>query len=462
MKTFLVLLVLLPGTTGADILTRPWLQALGDSSVVVLLECTTPDSVTVEFGLTSAYGFAASTDTVRITTAVPSTYVHAIRLHPLLSDTMYHYRATQNASSSPDAWFQTPPPAGSAFRLGWLADNRTGSSVYDQIAQRLLARQPLVVLHGGDVCLDAGYTAWKSEFFRPNGLDLFSRVPFFLSPGNHEGWTTNTKAFTRGPDSPSGTRDFYSFDIADVHVLVLNTELPYTPGSPQYQFAQNDLFGTDRSWKIVTAHKPAYCSGGHGEDTGMKTMTTNLFEPAGVDLVLAGHSHFYQHNLVNGIHHLVIGSAGAPFHTPTSAAYTLKSVRDYNYAVVDVSSSLLRVLVYNNLDAALDTLELVSHPNALEIPETWPAVLTLEQNYPNPFNAQTSIRFLLPGLTIESRTSLRVFDLLGRQVAVLIDRELEPGEHTATFNAEALPSGIYVYQLRSGAKQETRCMLLLK
>ena len=90
----------------------------------------------------------------------------------------------------------------------------------------------------------------------------------------------------------------------------------------------------------------------------MVAMTTNIFEKHGVDLVLAGHSHFYQHNLVHGIPHLVIGSAGAPLYDPKSAPYTLLSAKEYNYAIGDVDSVSLRLMVYNERGALLDSISL--------------------------------------------------------------------------------------------------------
>ena len=65
-------------------------------------------------------------------------------------------------------------------------------------------------------------------------------------------------------------------------------------------------------------------------------------------MVIAGHSHFYQHNLVNGIHHLVIGTAGAPFKDLVNASYTLKSAKEYNYAIIDMTPAMLHLVVYNN------------------------------------------------------------------------------------------------------------------
>jgi hypothetical protein len=83
----------------------------------------------------------------------------------------------------------------------------------------------------------------------------------------------------------------------------------------------------------------------------------------------------------------------------------------------------------------------------------------LKQNYPNPFNPETLISFQLPS---SGPVSLRVHDLMGKEVATLIDRDLTAGSYDVEFNAGHLPSGVYLYTLRSGQYEQTHKMLLLK
>jgi len=343
------------GQTGS-MLMPPYLQAVSTNSVYVLVESSSADPVTVEFGTTAAYGKKAVTESLERTT--DETVVHNIQLTGLSSNTVYHYRARQGNGLSSDASFRTAPKPGTPFRFAWLADFRTNVTVHDTIALHAAQANPWMSLYGGDLCLNSKYISFKEQFFRPNELALIARVPFFNTPGNHEGWKENTKAFTQSPTSPAGTQDYYSFDYGDMHVLMLNNEIPYDEGSPQFKFAQEDLAASTKPWKIVGAHRPAYCAGGHNEDTGMKKMTVKIFEPNKVDLVLAGHTHLFQHNLINGIHHFVLGSVGAPLYNPGSAPYTVKSAKEYNYGIFDVSPNKLIMRVYNEKKVLLDSLTL--------------------------------------------------------------------------------------------------------
>ena len=88
-----------------------------------------------------------------------------------------------------------------------------------------------------------------------------------------------------------------------------------------------------------------------------------------------------------------------------------------------------------------------------------PTEVELSQNYPNPFNPQTTIDYALPQA---GYVSLVVYDMLGREVDVLIDGPQAAGRHTVRFGANHLPNGTYVYRLVAGDKTITRTMVLLK
>ncbi|MCX6132902.1 MAG: family 43 glycosylhydrolase [Ignavibacteriales bacterium] len=104
-----------------------------------------------------------------------------------------------------------------------------------------------------------------------------------------------------------------------------------------------------------------------------------------------------------------------------------------------------------------------------------PGQFVLEQNYPNPFNPTTTISFQLPapsarqtasGLGVGgaalSRVQLKVYDVLGKEVATLVDEERSAGSHTVNWNAQNIPSGVYVYRMKSGNQIISKAMVLLK
>ncbi len=91
--------------------------------------------------------------------------------------------------------------------------------------------------------------------------------------------------------------------------------------------------------------------------------------------------------------------------------------------------------------------------------EALPDRFSLNQNYPNPFNPTTTISFNLPKA---SAVNLKVYDLLGREVAELLDGRLNAGEHSISFDASAFSSGMYIYRIKAGGFTSTKRMLLIK
>lgn len=109
-----------------------------------------------------------------------------------------------------------------------------------------------------------------------------------------------------------------------------------------------------------------------------------------------------------------------------------------------------------------------------QLSEVLPTKYELMQNYPNPFNPKTDFRFRLPAGDPQSGTqagiapqgggfvSLKVFDVLGREVATLVNEELHPGEYKLSWDASGQPSGVYYYRLQAGRYSEVRKMILAR
>lgn len=105
------------------------------------------------------------------------------------------------------------------------------------------------------------------------------------------------------------------------------------------------------------------------------------------------------------------------------------------------------------------TIDLVGGSTDTELDASLPRMLTLQQNYPNPFNPSTNVRFSLPST---SDVQVQVFDLLGRNVATLVNGTLPAGQHEVTFDASDLTSGLYLYTITAGSQRISRTMTLIK
>ncbi len=128
--------------------------------------------------------------------------------------------------------------------------------------------------------------------------------------------------------------------------------------------------------------------------------------------------------------------------------------QSYSFIDNDVSSGK-----YNYRLKQLDYDGTFSYSKEIEVIFNNPAKYNLSQNYPNPFNPSTTIKYELPN---NGFVSLKVYNILGREVASLINKNQNAGAYTINFNASNLASGIYYYRIHAGNYTQTKKMILLK
>lgn len=130
---------------------------------------------------------------------------------------------------------------------------------------------------------------------------------------------------------------------------------------------------------------------------------------------------------------------------------------------VSVSGSAVHVLWSDNRDGNLE-IYYKRNPNGNvtgieNINSELPTAFELSQNYPNPFNPVTTIQYSIPQ---RSNVTLKVYDVLGKEIAVLVNEEKDRGVYTAGFDGTGLASGMYLYRLKAGSFVETKKMILLR
>jgi len=99
------------------------------------------------------------------------------------------------------------------------------------------------------------------------------------------------------------------------------------------------------------------------------------------------------------------------------------------------------------------------YSDAVEVDIVVPDVYSLHQNYPNPFNPSTTIKYQIPELSF---VTLKVYDVLGNEVSILVSEEKVIGSYEVELDATGLPSGAYFYRLQAGSFVETKKMVLVK
>jgi acid phosphatase type 7 len=321
---FIVASLLLASNASAATVTRgPYLQTPTTGSIIVRWRTDVATDSRVAYG--AAPGSLTSfADDATVTTE------HVVTVNSLSADTQYYYAVGTTGESvivgdDADHYFRTHPVPGPAqpMRIWVTGDggfaNADGMAVRDAYGTyNGVSSADLWLLLGDNAYLlgnDANYQAALFDMHH----DMLRNTPVWSTFGNHEDFSSNDLAGT-GPyfdmfsfptagesgGVASGTEAYYSFDYANVHFIVLDSEGPSlgvgnpAPNSPMMLWLVSDLQATTADWVIAFFHRPPYSKGLlHDSDTeqGEINIRTNVLptlESYGVDLVLTGHSHSYE------------------------------------------------------------------------------------------------------------------------------------------------------------------------
>jgi hypothetical protein len=336
-----------------------------------------------------------------------------IELTGLDANTTYEYEVGYEycyVRGDPTWTFLTAPSGEIPFRFVAYGDNRGDTGQPWGLYQLQENHQAVVnailtysnpgenpirfVLHSGDLLENGGdYAQWNPQFFDP-AKPLLSNIAGFECLGNHE-WKTHQGdpgeakylAFfdlPEGyvpPDPQHKTENWYSFDYANCHFIVLDTELDapddyIEPNTAQHNWLLTDISSTEATgaaWVIVLLHIPPYTDAapgeghhyGSGDVYRVRTHLAAVFEdPAHpADLVFSGHNHFYERSQSTDdeqpgyyVHYIVTGGGGAPTHTPgydnpervDYPPYPGKAEETLHHCVIDINGTTATLNVVRN------------------------------------------------------------------------------------------------------------------
>ncbi|MCP4714311.1 MAG: metallophosphoesterase family protein [Deltaproteobacteria bacterium] len=287
--------------------------------------------------------------------------------------TAYRYRVN---GCSRDGKFVTPPSATdnrSSFSFFVWGDSRTGNEVGELIIGEMLEREPeaCFAVHTGDMVEDGDLVEdWEQHWWSPMD-NLLAAIPVYPVMGNHE---VNSAWYQRYFGGLGGGGMNYSFDWGRVHFVVVDANRVNFGTAEQLAWLEADLREhSDAEFTVVSHHIPVYFSSpGHAEGvTGMAYLQDSLlsmYENNGVDLVLSGDVHSFQHHVKNDIHYLISAGGGEkPYeHGLPLDNMTLSLAQDYHYGVGRYSEGSLHMSVYTPDGTVLDDFEL-GHGGSTEI-----------------------------------------------------------------------------------------------
>ena len=288
-----------------------------------------------------------------------SQYEHVILVGPLAAGTAYPY-AVGNGSVSASGSFTTPAPPGTPFSFAAIGDYGGNAPGETQNASLIAGEGTQLIQTLGDniypEAADPNFVTTLSDYdtrFYKQFRSALSGQVFSPANGNKEYYGNG--AWFQHMWLPNNEQ-WYSYDRGDAHVLVLDTEQPFTAGSPQYLFAQGDLAShQSAAWRIVIMQRPPYSSTSANSSSILaRSQLVPLFQSQHVQLVLSGNSHNYERTLplingsaaAGGTTYIVSGAGGNGFNAFSGTAPAYSAFREsayYEHLRISVSPASLQV-----------------------------------------------------------------------------------------------------------------------
>jgi len=292
---------------------------------------------------------------------------------------------------------------------------------------------------------------------------------FFPALGNHDWIAQGARPYLDYFTLPGNER-YYDFVRGPVHFFVIDSD-PHEPdgntsASRQALWLKDELAASTSEWNIVYFHHPPYSSGlRHGGSREMRWP----FKDWGASVVLTGHEHLYERLEEGGLPYIANGLGGKSLYEFAAPVPGSKVRFNGDYGAMWVKAWKHKIIFrfVTRSDSLVDELELRKHSqiaHRVKIPvkdriNSFPATTVLAQNYPNPFNPSTTFSFTIDH---PSLVTLRVYNILGQEMATIVDENLPAGTYTRSWNAGGAPGGMYFYKLTSNGHVFSRIMALLK
>ncbi len=406
---------------------------------------------------------------------------HRTALSGLTPATKYYYRAVLDSDTTVTEYFYTAKPASTKevkfFVIGDSSPYSGFGSTPEQlkVAEQIQKKEFDFGLHCGDINQHIG-EEYDLVYYQPY-KDILKHATLFTCIGNHDtaydGTFTYQNSFNLFHNNPDSTERYYSFNYGNVHVISLDTNLPYDPSSAQYKWLEADLQSAMRKqtlWTFVINHQPPYSEGwpGYPGEMNVRTYLMPLYEKYGVNMSFSGHTHNYERGCLNGVYYIITGGGGAPLEDgsqPYTYDHVAKRINEHHFTYIQIDGNLC-ILQAINLNGQLIDEVFISMKAEVgkEQTSSRPLEFQLHPNYPNPFNSSTHISF---DIKTGTNVQLTVHDLTGRLVRTLVSGEVNAGAHRVSWDGMdesgyAAASGMYFIKFVAPEHTQVQRAVLLK
>jgi len=342
----------------------PYLLYPGENSkMTVLWQLESYRVCSLEWGLDTSY---SSGSAAVYEYGTDHQFKHTIT--DLTPGSKYYYRVTVGSAQYTGSFLSAPAATASKVKFLAYGDSRSYPADHNTVNSAMLAafqadpNYQSFTLHSGDWVSNGELeNDWDVQFFDPSWQgtrQMQANLPINGCKGNHEGSGALFKKYWPYPYVSS----FYlSFDYGPAHFAVVDQYTSYSTGSAQHTWLTNDLAWTDKEWKFIILHEPGYSAGSHSDNTGVRNYIQPLCEMYGVDIVFAGHNHYYARCNKNGVKHITTGGGGAPLYAPNPnySAYVETCTQAHHFCKIEIDGRRLDFTAVKPDGTVIDAFSLI-------------------------------------------------------------------------------------------------------
>jgi predicted phosphodiesterase len=323
----------------------PYLVYRGNNTeMTVLWQLDSTAPCIIKWGFDKSYGLGS-----KQTSEYENTHQHTYTITNLTPSTKYYYCVYANQNPYAGSFWTAPGADAKNMSFFSYGDTRTYTSTHDQVAEAIVSTYTgdedyqSFIVHTGDIVANGDLeSSWDSQLFDPsyqNIQTLLANLPFQACMGNHE---KSGVLFKKYFPYPFVNDRYWSYDYGPAHFVVIDQYTPYDLYSDQLDWIENDLASSMKPWKFIFLHEPGWSAGAHENNTTVQNYIQPLCEQYGVNIVFAGHNHYYARAEVNGVQHITTGGGGAPLYTPNPGYPNIVSTsRSHHFCKVEINHNVL-------------------------------------------------------------------------------------------------------------------------
>ncbi len=290
--------------------------------------------------------------------------LYSIVLKDLKPGTKYFYEVIIKDNKYRSSFVTAPKDSETKIKFMVYGDHRTYPQNHDSLAASMVQEfkkdaffQSFIISSGDIVGKGKKESHWQREFFDPNLKNirhLYSHIPLLPVEGNHN---YGQKGLLRKYfPYPFHAGEYWSFDYGPAHIFMFDLYLENDEAmEKELEYFEQDMKNTNKKWKILALHEPGWTAGGHSNSKFVQEKIQPICEKYNINLVLAGHNHYYARASVNRVQHITTGGGGAPLYDfKKDQPNIVKAAKTLHYCKVEIENDRLSFTVVTPTGEIID------------------------------------------------------------------------------------------------------------